>query len=244
MKNAALLAGLKVPCPVCSGPAKPTGRLVAEYLNIGGLPGRLLTVMLDHGPTVEFDLAIDLLQVARERPARALTESMSKLRPLVAGYFVIKRLGYRGPRAIALVPEARWPTFDGFGDHVGTTPCPSCGNLLPIPSRRDISETACLSETEDILLEVLWEGGLDGNLDPSAPILGGSIVEAIFVGDPNGGPDGHRGYQVLARAIKSISVKLAPFGVAIAKEAGTRGYRLRIETPWSRGVGYFLRAAA
>jgi len=218
--------------------------LAAEYLNVRGLPGRLLVALLDHGPMVDFDAAIEMLQVSREKPSRALIESMSKLKRHVAGYFVIKRLAYRGPRAIAMVPEAKWPTFEDFDDHDGTTPCPCCGNLLPIPSRRDISEAARLSEPEDILLEVLWEGGLDRDWDPGFPIRGNVIVEALFVGDQSGGPDGHKGYQVLSRAIATASRKLAPYGITIAKDQSSRGYRLRIERSAGPYVGNFRRRAA
>lgn len=192
----------------------------------------MLQMMLDHGPTVDFDALLDHMQVDRVSPSRAITEPTSKLRRLVRRYFKLGRLGYRGPRTIAIIPNAPWPVITLGDEAGGTTPCPCCSRLLAIPSYGEIAEAADLTELEDIAFAAVWAGGVDRDFAPGFPVTSRAIIDAMFVDDPDGGLSSTaKEYEVLYRTLRTANEKLAPFGVLIDRDAVARGYRMRIARP-------------
>ena len=102
------------------------------------------------------------------------------------------------------------------------TVCSGCGGALNVPSLDSVMiERGIAGEAVDIL-DCLWDAG-------GLPVKAETLLNAVFDGDPEGGPSISQAYRRLRVLMGDLSESLAGSGYAIRHAGRRQGFRLVIE---------------
>ncbi len=105
--------------------------------------------------------------------------------------------------------------------HVSKIGCPCCGQTVVAPTLDIIVDHYGLTPVEARILGAIWKG-------KGMAVMSERIFDAIYIDDPDGGPEPSRMYVALKVGLCHIRAKLKGSGVSIQTVGYRRGFRLHI----------------
>jgi len=97
--------------------------------------------------------------------------------------------------------------------------CPCCNQYVPVPSIEIVVDRYKIAPQEARVLSAVWRG-------KGMPVSTERIFGAMYIDDPNGGPDVRRMYSAFKWALCNLRKRLDGSGISIENAGYRRGYRL------------------
>lgn len=112
-----------------------------------------------------------------------------------------------------------FPTSIKEKSRVDEIPCPCCRQIVPAPTLDIVIDHYGLTPVEACILGAIWKG-------KGMPVMSERIFDAIYIDDPDGGPEPSRMYVALKVGLCHIRAKIRGSGVWIETVGYRQGFRL------------------
>jgi len=115
------------------------------------------------------------------------------------------------------IPPTKMPRLESFVP----INCPCCSQTVDVPDLDIVVQHYRIPPSEERILAAVWKG-------KGRAIQTSRIFDAMYVDDPDGGPEPSQMYKALKAALHNIRCRLVGSGITIENAGYRQGYRLRI----------------